>query len=268
MRSRGSEGFTLPELLIVVVLGTVIMMATYGVLITNQRTYTVQNAQIQGQQTVRAGLEVLSGELREISPPGGDLLQMDDQRIRFNGLRGLAIACNVDAPGNKIIAMNVGEPLTGGSLVYIFQDNNPNLRNDDVWLAGTISSVGSGTCPNGTAGQTLNLPGVGSAALAGVLVGGPVRAYREYEYFMGTFDGESYLFSRDRTAAGDPQPLVGPLAAGDGLRFRYFDEDGVPTTTATDVARIGVRLITRSGIIGPDNQPVTDTLRALVYTRN
>ena len=44
--NRTRAGFTIVELLVVTVLGALVVAATYQVLLTNQRTYTAQNAQI------------------------------------------------------------------------------------------------------------------------------------------------------------------------------------------------------------------------------
>ena len=75
--TRATRGFTLIELLVVVVVGSIVLLATLQVLLTNQRIYTAHNARVQGSQSTRAALAVLTSELREISPPGGDLLMMD-----------------------------------------------------------------------------------------------------------------------------------------------------------------------------------------------
>ncbi|HUF75760.1 MAG TPA: prepilin-type N-terminal cleavage/methylation domain-containing protein, partial [Longimicrobiales bacterium] len=69
--TRDRRGFTLVELLVVVVLGSLVLMAALQVLITNQRTYAAQNAVITSQQSTRIALEVLVNELRELSPSGG-----------------------------------------------------------------------------------------------------------------------------------------------------------------------------------------------------
>jgi prepilin-type N-terminal cleavage/methylation domain-containing protein len=65
MKTQPRGGFTLVELLIVVVLASFLVMVIYQVLVANSRTYAVNNAQIQGQQMLRAGTDVLFGELRD-----------------------------------------------------------------------------------------------------------------------------------------------------------------------------------------------------------
>ena len=46
--TRHRKGFTLVEMIVVIVLGSLVLLAAFTVLITNQRTYTAQNAVIQG----------------------------------------------------------------------------------------------------------------------------------------------------------------------------------------------------------------------------
>src|SRR5690606_3944729 len=93
-RRRG--GLTIVELLVVAVLGALVVTAAYQVLITNQRTYTAQNAQIQGQQTVRAGLDVLFGELRELSRAGGDVLAIASDSVKVRAGRNFGLVCGVE----------------------------------------------------------------------------------------------------------------------------------------------------------------------------
>ena len=54
--TRDRTGFTLIELIVVTVLGSLVVMSALTVLITNQRTYTAQSATISGQQSTRTAL--------------------------------------------------------------------------------------------------------------------------------------------------------------------------------------------------------------------
>ncbi|NNM03492.1 MAG: prepilin-type N-terminal cleavage/methylation domain-containing protein, partial [Gemmatimonadetes bacterium] len=87
MNVQGRRGFTLVELLVVLVLGTFILLATYQTLATNTRVYAANSARTLGQQALRAGVAVLSGELREISPREGDLIEMGPDSLRIRAQR-------------------------------------------------------------------------------------------------------------------------------------------------------------------------------------
>ena len=67
----GLRGFSLIELVIATVIGSLVIMATFNVLIGNQRTLTAVAAKIRTQQTLRSGVNIIAGELREISPSTG-----------------------------------------------------------------------------------------------------------------------------------------------------------------------------------------------------
>ena len=59
MKTGDRRGFTLVELMIVAVVGAMVVGATYQIMLSSQRALTIQTAQVQGQQTVRAGLDIL-----------------------------------------------------------------------------------------------------------------------------------------------------------------------------------------------------------------
>lgn len=269
MNRFNRAGFSLPELIIVVTLTGVILAATYGVLVTNQRTYTVQNAQIQSQQTVRAAMEILSTELREVSSNGGDLVSIGDHALRAKTLRKLGIICSVTNPtGSKIYVRSLGEEFTNTDSVFIFADNNRNLWDDDVWLETRVTGVSSHTCDDGSAGQDVNVD-LPTAVLQDdeVHIGAPVRTYATYDYYVDTWDEDGrWYFFRER--GGTAQPLVGPLRGADGVSFEYLDEDENITTTPSDVAQIRVTVATLSPIRQADGSRLRDSLRAIVHTRN
>ena len=273
MTESNRAGFSLPELIIVVTLTAIILAATYGVLITNQRTYTVQNAEIQNQQTVRAAMEILSGELREVSSNGGDLLRIEDHALQARSLRKLGITCSdTDEPGSRLYVRPLGAEFDNSDTVWVFADNKRNLWNDDVWLSTDVSGVSNHTCDDGTTGQTVNV-GLSTSELRAdsVRIGAPIRSYATYDYYVDTWaeDGRWYLFrERDGTA----QPLVGPLRGSDGVKFEYFDQNGTaistPATNPAGVRRIRVTVATLSPIRQADGTQLRDSLVALIHPRN
>jgi prepilin-type N-terminal cleavage/methylation domain-containing protein len=263
-------GFTLVELLLVAILGGLIVAATYQVLITNQRTYTANTAQIHDQQTLRAGLDILFGELREISTEGGDLLLMHPRGLRIRTMRAFGLVCDVQ-PGlspPRITALRVGRWFEGGDSLFIFYDNDTELVGDDVWLSKVVSNVDTtATCPGGDQAQEMHIPGLSSTDDS-VRIGAPVRTYTTFTYGI-LQDGADWYLAR---AEGyrTPEPLIGPIrsSTGGGVEFVYLDEDGNVTGTATDVAQIQVTLRTLSGIRDAQGNFMQDSITATVSVRN
>jgi hypothetical protein len=255
------------------VLGALVVAASLQILITNQRTYTAQNAQIQGQQNTRAALDILTAEIREISPAGGDLLYLGPTVMWVRVMRKFGIACGVSLGGTPTLRLlRVGEAFAKEDSVFVFADNRENIASDDEWIAVQVTqvdtAVGCGTDPATNvsfAGQS------GAFAADSVRVGASVRSYVHYVYGLyGLPDGQRYLARWERNGASwsGPTPIVGPLQATGGLEFTYLDVDGNKTTIATDVRQVAVRVRTHSVVMNSVGNPVSDSISAWVYSRN
>lgn len=266
---RRAEGFTLVELLVVAVVGAMVVAATYQVLLVNQRTYTAQNAQIEGQQTVRAGLDVLFSELREVSTDG-DILGFGSDSLRVRVMRRFGLVCQLNLASSTIDVVKVGQWFEVDEMVAVFAENAVNNVNDDAWLSGTIAARDTTQTCGGRPAQRLTVGAVTAAALSSppdsVRVGAPVRSHETYTYGLYTIDGEAYLARR--APSQTPQPLVGPLRPNDGLQFVYYDTLGAVATTAADIAQVQVTLRTLSQVMGPDGQLMADSISTRIYARN
>lgn len=267
MSSRDRSGFTMIELLVVAVLGTVLLLAAYETLITNQRVYTAHSLNMEGREALRASTQVLSGELREISVDGGDLLDMGDDFITIRSVGAVAFVCVPDyatSPPTLRVREVRGRTFPDDS-VLVLADNDPEIRDDDVWLRGTVSSTSSGTsCPDGEPGRDLVIQGLGTTD--SVRVGGPLRVFRRYTYSLTTIDDESYL-ARQRPG-GPVNPVVGPLGdpSREGLSFEYFDATGAPVTSPSAVEWIQITARTPAHSVG--GREVSDSLVVRVRPRN
>ena len=268
MRSQERRGFTLVELLIVVVLGGFLVLSIYEVLITNNRTYAVNNAQIQGQQSIRAGLDVLFGEIREVSAGEGDILAMGRDSITIRTQRAFGLVCATDytASPPTITAFKVGRYFRANDSIFVFADNDMNISSDDVWLTKAVQTSDTTATCESSPGQTLSVPNLAST-LDTVRSGAPVRAFEIYTYGLYQIDGEPYLGRRISTA-GSPDPLVGPLLPSTGVSFRYLDSFGAITTVDTLVAQIEITLRYQSKVRDSQNRLVADSIVARVYPRN
>lgn len=278
-RAPGTAGFTLVELIIVMVLATVILGSTYQILVTNQQIYSSQREQAFAHGTVRAGLEVLTGELREISPEGGDLLDMEADEVEVRTMRTLGFVCRVDAvavPPRFTLRSTTRDNWAVDQEVLILAENDPNNPWNDVWLEGTITQVAVGDpCPGDSGSEErtrLEVLGLGSLLppdLGGNLVhrGAPVRTLERHRYGVFTWSGQPFL-GRETAGSGDWVPLVGPLADGDGLVLEYFDENGDATTQPLEVRRIDVTLRTVSDSPNMRGGALEQVLTTSIYTRN
>lgn len=270
MKRKNRGGFTLVELLVVSVLGALLVGAALQVLITNQRTYTAQGAQIQGQQTVRAAMDVLWGELREVSTRGGDLLSMSEDSLTVRVMRKFGIACAVDTTSTgqpDLLLTRVGDWFSVGDSVFVFADNDEAVADDDTWFRARITAVDTNHTCGTDPGQAVVFSGQKAIFAAdSVRVGAPVRSHMTYTYRLVDLNGQSYLGRKQPGQAA--VPIVGPLAAAGGLTFGYRDANGATTTDPARVRQIVIRLRTSSPVHNSLGQPVSDSITTWIYTRN
>ena len=265
MRGGDRGGFTLVELLIVAVLGVIVVGATYQMILTSQRAYTTQTAQLQGQQTVRAGIDILFAELRELSGVEGDILEMSPDRVEVRAMRAFGLVCNVNPAGSPIRVKKIGRYFASGDSIVVFADNDRNVASDDTILSGAVASITEGeTCTGTDTAQSLAVPDLISAlANDTVRLGAPVRGFTIYTYGLYSVDGDYYLA---RQSGGITEPLVGPLSAN-GVSFTYMDSGGSVTMNPRAVSQIEVTLRSRSNVIN-ERGPVGDSLTTTIYLRN
>ena len=265
MRTGDRRGFTLVELLIVAVLGVVVVGATYQMILTSQIAHTTQTAQIQGQQTVRAGIDILFAELRELSGAEGDILEMNPDRIEVRAMRAFGLVCNVNPVGSPIRVKKIGRYFASGDSIVVFADNDRTLSSDDTILSGAVASITEAeTCTGTDTAQSLVVPEL-VAALTNdtVRLGAPVRGFMIYTYGLYSVTGDYYLA---RQSGGVTEPLVGPLSEN-GVSFTYMDSGGNVTINPRAVSQIEVTLRSRSKVIN-ERGPVGDSLTTRIYLRN
>lgn len=264
------RGFTLVELLIVSIVGSLFLMTVYQTLQTNQRAYTVQGAQIRSQQTVRTGVEVLFAELREVSAVEGDLIGMGSDTIAIRAMRSFGIVCALNQPASLMTVRKIGNWFSDGDSIVAFADGVETIASDDTWLIGTASSVDTTLgCPSGSAGQMLSVPDLSAQmAVDSVRLGAPVRSFQHYKF--GLYDRSGTWFVGRRSPGGNWVPIVGPVQSPSdgGLEFIYRDSVGVQTATIADVNQIDVIVRTATPVTTPDGRIVGDSLAARVFMRN
>jgi prepilin-type N-terminal cleavage/methylation domain-containing protein len=269
--TRSRRGFTIVELLIVAVLGSLVVGAAYQVLVTNQRTYTAQNAQIQSQQTVRAGMDVLFGELRELSRTGLDIQAFGTDTLKVRAMRKFGLACAVNIGAGYMDVIKYGSWVEIGDSVVMYAENTMSTAADDDWIKGRVTARDTTLTCSGKQAQRLFIPAITSAAAGGspdtIRAGTNIRTFTHYTYGLYTVDGAPYLGRRD-AGSTTTTALVGPLKSSTGLAFRYLDTLNAVTTTLANVAQIEVTLRTSSTIRGPQGGYVADSIKTRISLRN
>jgi len=284
-------GFTLVELIIAITVGGFVLGAIFRVMQGNQRFYSAQSLILDIQQNVRAVVQVLPGDLRELDAGDGDIIAMSDTSITIKAMRGLAITCTAPNVGSAQITVRNTQTFGYRAMdaardsVLIFRDGNISLTDDDTWLRAPIAGMASGTCADGTTGTQLTLTGMigGTAQLGpnsspnddGVLVGAPLRSFEVVTYRLYD-DGTGMWWLGIRNYSGGAwsatSPIAGPLRANDGLNLEYRDASGNVTAVPTDVAQI--RLTVRGRSVAPINIPgrpsgyYEDSLSTRIALRN
>lgn len=248
-RRRAPPGFTLVELLVVVVLAGVVMGAICRLLLANQRFYRAQAQVLDVEEGLRALAQLVPAELRELSARGGDIVGMGPDSISLRAMRGFGVICAPPDPAAGAVV--VADSLTFGwravdparDRTLVFRDGDPASADDDRWLDLGVSSVSvHAACGDGSPGTRLRFSGA-TADLDGVSAGSPLRTFERVTYRLYTDDqGLSWLGERGFSAGGWSalSPVAGPLRRFDGLAFRYYDSAGAPTAVPAAVVRIGV----------------------------
>jgi prepilin-type N-terminal cleavage/methylation domain-containing protein len=254
------RGFTLVELVIAMVLFGIVGTALYQLLVNNQRLYQEQTQRVQVNESARAAISLLPGEVRELNAAdtaGSDIVSMTPSSLTYKAMRGLYVLCQ--APNTGALQVTVDNTLFYGlrrvdptqDSVLMFMENDPDTRTDDAWLHANVTSAVLGTaCPGGTASLTLQLSGVSSGQLAGVTAGAPVRTFELAQVLVyADAAGDQWLggrlYLKSAGTWSGTQPIVGPLSAT-GLQLAYYDAAGGVTATAASVARVGITVQSRS----------------------
>jgi len=255
------RGFTMIEMMVAIIVSSIVLAAAMMLLRNNQRFYRSQSQIVDVQQNMRAVVEMLPSELRELSSSGGDILAMTDTSLQIRPARGLGFLCDAPDVGNGRIvirnAMWYGYRTIDATRdgIYIFADADSTSSSDDTWVHADITGAQNEDCADGTSGTEVRLANVtgGFAALGDVVTGAPVRThetvtYRLYNDGSGKWWlGVSQLVSGAWTSTSE---VAGPLRASDGLDFDYYNSSGAATTALDSVAWIGMT------VRGVSNQPI------------
>jgi prepilin-type N-terminal cleavage/methylation domain-containing protein len=280
-RKKSNAGFTVMEILVVVLLSAVIVTAVYKVLIGQSRLYQKQTELMDVRTTLRAAASLLAWELRQTSPAGGDLYEINTYWVTLRSIQGTGVVCGKHSTQPRVAVWDskgVFDDAAADSAL-LFAGGDKGVQ-DDTWLVVDLTDkwlTGGGdpdcSWDDGMGGTVeedfvLEVDGI----LDDVIVGGPIRAFRRVEYSIYP-EGDRWWLGRKVGNAADYEKLTGPLRPpGDsGLAFIYYDRSGNPTADPALVAQIDIILRGESLRAAPMSGGTSvqrDSLRVRVSTRN
>jgi prepilin-type N-terminal cleavage/methylation domain-containing protein len=270
---RNRRGFTLVELLIVMVILGVVGAAFVRALTSASRVSQAQAEKSNMQANLRAGGGLLPSELREINidASGSDLISISPTSITYWAMRRTALAC-AGTSSSRVVLRNTNNfgvaNIKAGDRVQVFVEGDPGTSSDDAWQWFTVTGTAAGACADGAAATLVNVSG--TVPWASLLTDAPVRSEELMTLSIYSADGRWWLGAA--TNGGSVEPVLGPLAASDST-FGFRTADGSVTTTPSNVRVIEAVLhgetsnaISKSGY--DTRQLNQDSLKIRVRLRN
>jgi len=248
-RRSPARGYTLVELVVALVLGAVVLSATGEVFLATRRFFLLQSSVLEVQEGLRAAMQVLSAELRELDPSGGDIVALGSDSISIRATRGLEFVCAPPDPvtGRVVVRSSLSsgyravDPARDRALV--FRDGDGATEDDDAWLdLGIASAGGAARCADGAAATEFRLLGA-VGALDSVQIGAPVRWYGRAVYRLYADETGAWWLGVRSWSGGAwaaISPVAGPLRHPLGLQLTYYDASGAATAEPSRVARIAL----------------------------
>jgi prepilin-type N-terminal cleavage/methylation domain-containing protein len=294
---RARPGFTLTELMIVVVLLGLIGTMLTAVLVRQQRFHRAVMSLTDARARMRDVATILPTDLRSMSSVGNDILSFTDTSLQFRAFIGTSILCRyntttiVELPPKIMASGNVISawinPPTKDDVAFIYNEGTEAGNADDDWTPFVIDTVTTTTsstaCPvsstfttasdNSAEKLLVELPSAPDQAQ--ILPGAPIRFAREVRYSVyQASDGQWYVgFQRctpnvtwnSAGECGTREVLAGPVkpATSDtltsGLYFVYYNQTGGRVTTAA--------LDTTIAAIGIGVRTTSESLRQATATQ-
>jgi prepilin-type N-terminal cleavage/methylation domain-containing protein len=250
--SHARRGFTIVELLVGLVVGSIVLTSVVQMLIVQGRGYAKQREIIDVRETAREATTLLAWDLRQSGVGDSPLAAISPTSVVLRSPRGLGTICAKHA-----LLPRYGLWKSGGNILATIDDSALVYQlGRDKWTALKITAVGT---PEGMGVLACAWPGarppdlVVEFAVAAktdtsyLKVGAPFRSFRRVEYKEYELNNRWWL-GRKVGAATSYEQLTGPLAppASNGLTFAYYDSLGAVTTNPATVASVGFTLRTES----------------------
>lgn len=267
VRRPRRRGFSLPEIMVSLVLLGIVSGVIMAVVMRQQQFYRSATEVIDMRQQIRQAAAIVPVDVRGISSIGGDILSMSEKGLYLRANIGSSITCERLLPNQLVIPpqrIARGSVFTSflmmprvGDIALVFDDSMPGNQDDD-WKPYVISGVdstlvGCTTFTDATAdlAEYRYIITLATNLSPTTIDGAPIRFAKrvQYAFYQSSTDLFWWLGYReclgDGTSCTAIQPVSGPyrpFISGDtinsGLNFVYRDSTGAITTSAAQVARI------------------------------
>lgn len=259
-------GFTLIELMVVMVLLSVVVGGLIKVIAGQQRFYRSAGDIMDSRSQIRQAVTLLPADLRGVSGGGGDFLEATDVSVSVMATIASSAVCSATANSFTAppLTLASGQTISAGrtlpavnDIMMVYDEGATSGRVDDLWQPYTITFVNTGFGVGGCVAPFIGAADlvkpsyvytVTPAVSATIPQGAPIRFLRQVTYQLyQAGDGKWYLgYDECRGGAcGGLQPVAGPyqdfVATDDpenGLRFQYFNSNAVELT-AGQLAGVG-----------------------------
>ena len=246
-RARTRAGFTLTELMIVVVLVGLIGSMLTTLLMRQQSFHRAVASVADARARMRDVATIVPTDMRSISTVGGDVLALSDTSIQFRAFVGASVLCSyvggsptiIELPPKTLADSSVLtawiNPPRPGDIAFLYNDGTLSGNQDDSWtpiaISDTTSAANSAWCPStnaipyataaDNAQRRYRLTLASAPNQAQIKMGAPIRFAREVRYSgYQAADGSWYVgyqictYSGTMTTAGacgTRDVLAGPI---------------------------------------------------------
>ena len=262
--ARRRYGFTLIELVVILIVGGIVLALTVSVGNKLHRQLRAFGARIASDEQLRTAATILPLDLRPLSSAAGDIHagEARDTSLEVNVTVANAIVCSagaddlVLAPFTTSSGEVAGTSIQPGDALWLLVDTDSVeqwrvMSARDVGAAAACPPLASGDPRPPFALDRAVRVRVGAEHIAFAMQGAPVRVTRPVRYNLyRASDGQWYLglrsWSVEAARFAAVQPVSGPYRPpasepGSGTRLRYFDARG----TELSAGLLDTRRITR-----------------------
>ncbi len=267
----------MPELLVSLVVGGIVVTAITTTLVRQQRFYGAASEILDVRAQLRDAGDVLASDIRGAAVASYGLPFIADSAIEMFTTIGTAVLCS--APSGAVLALAPSVLANGNTLTSLLATpdtadlaavysipagNTDSARWETRKIVAFASRSLATTCPSSTgfttvadaaAGVTGYQVTLSSPPGPSVNKGAPIRFLRRARYSIyRSSDGKWYLGYRRCSASGmsacsaiqpvsGPYRAFGPRGSESGLSFRYYDSNGAEIAAGSsviDVARVDI----------------------------